>query len=49
MCEWLKQQVSKTCKPQGFEGSNPSPSVFKTPFSGRFFIQREPHQLLDVA
>ena len=24
VCEWLKQQVSKTCKPQGFEGSNPS-------------------------
>ena len=27
VCEWLKQQVSKTCKPQGFEGSNPSLSV----------------------
>lgn len=32
MCEWSKQQVSKTCKPQGFEGSNPSLSVdFKAP------------------
>ena len=28
----MKQQVSKTCKPQGFEGSNPSLSVeFKDP------------------
>ncbi len=30
VCEWLKQQVSKTCKPQGFEGSNPSLSVFSS-------------------
>ncbi len=28
----MKQQVSKTCKPQGFEGSNPSLSVFLNPF-----------------
>ena len=37
VCEWLKQQVSKTCKPQGFEGSNPSLSVeFKGSRKGAF-------------
>lgn len=37
VCEWLKQQVSKTCKPQGFEGSNPSLSVeFNPAYSGVF-------------
>ena len=34
VCEWLKQQVSKTCKPQGFEGSNPSLSEKFAPFMG---------------
>ena len=39
VCEWLKQQVSKTCKPQGFEGSNPSLSVeLKTPLSAGFLL-----------
>ena len=39
VCEWLKQQVSKTCKPQGFEGSNPSLSVeFKGSREGAFLF-----------